>query len=547
MKYFALGLLACVGMSSCSSSDDFTGDGGQNGGATASTSYLAVNILNTGSTGSRAFSDGEADENDISELRFYLFDEGGAAHTLANGKSYVTPTYTVGSNPTGGNVEEIGTAILSLEGIPQSIVAVANGTDLADTYTLTGLQAATTSAYKNASGDFTMSNSVYADKADGSGSKICAVSVSGHVASSQEAAKATPVDIYIERLAAKVKVTFPSSDGWTTIGDKPAYLLSGTAGDAGAVYAQIQGWDLVYVPNKENVLKDIEATWKNDDLGYNGTTPWTSADYHRSYWAKMPASMTTNDFAKAFTPTGITNTAPVYTLENTSENNKTQLLVAVKLVDKDGKPSPRYVYLTEEYDSETAVLTQMLSVFTNAQHQTYYVKTSSEDTENNYTSLAPSDLKFVSGASLDDAAHSYRAYAQLKTPFAAAMEGEKENLYTKSEDGKYEKVADLATINNALKKDYYAQIWKDGWCYYTSTIQHDGSDGKTAAYGVVRNHVYDITVKKISGWGTPVYTPEQGTEQIPYPVIPEDDNSYVSTNINILSWKVVSKDVTLGQ
>ena len=50
-KYLALSLLACVGMASCSDSDNLVGGDGQ--GSATSTSYLAVNIMNVGNTGSR--------------------------------------------------------------------------------------------------------------------------------------------------------------------------------------------------------------------------------------------------------------------------------------------------------------------------------------------------------------------------------------------------------------------------------------------------------------------------------------------------------------
>lgn len=545
MKYFALGLLACVGMSSCSSSDDFTGDGGQNGGATASTSYLAVNILNTGSTGVRAdggYENGSEAENKIANIRFYLFKEDGSAYTVSGGDSYVSPTYTTASNPdTGGNVEEISNAVLVIEGSqstpPASMVAVANGTGLSGSYSLTALKAVLASDYKDGSGDFTMSNSVYAD----GGKEIDAVSVEGHVTNSAESAKANPVDIYIERLAAKVKVDF-SGDGWYTVGDKPAYLLSGTAGNDDAVYAQVQGWTLVSVPSHTYLIKDIDPSWTNDDLGYSSASPWSSADYHRSFWAQMPASGVT--FNTKFTPSGITSTADQYTLENTSENNKTQLLVITKLVNKSGTAIPRYVYLGDEtsYTSENDILTEILSVFTSAQGKTYYIKTGSNEQETSYTSLAPTNLKFVSGSSLAGK-DSYRAYAQLNTPFSNAYSGEGEKLYTKDAEGKFEAVPDLTTINTALA-NHYAQIWTDGYSYYYNTVKHEGTTGKTAEYGVVRNHIYDITVTSITGFGTPVYDPSQ---EIDKPVTPSQDYSYLAARVNILSWKVVTKDVTLGQ
>ena len=57
------------------------------------------------------------------------------------------------------------------------------------------------------------------------------------------------------------------------------------------------------------------------------------------------------------------------------------------------------------------------------------------------------------------------------------------------------------------------------------------------------------------GLGTPVYypdgyKPEDSTPdipEIPDPVVPSDDETYLSAKINVLSWKIVNNDVTLGQ
>lgn len=542
-KYLALSLLACVGMASCSDSDNLVGGDGQ--GSATSTSYLAVNILNTGSTGSRAasYENGSEAENKIGDIRFYLFKANGDPYTLTGGKSYVSPTYSTGSNPTtGGNVEEIGDAVLVIDGAqtapPASMVAVANGTSLADSYSLSGLKEVLASDYKDGSGNFTMSNSVYVD----GGKEIDAISVEGHVTNSAESAKANPVDIYIERLAAKVKVSFKDATGanWKTIGGKPAYLLSGTDGGNDAVYAQVQGWTLVSTPGKTSLLKDIDPTWTNEALGYSSTSPWTSPDYHRSFWAEMPSGV---NFNSEFTPSAITSTTDQYTLENTSDNKKTQLLVITKLVDKDGNAVSRYVYLGDatSFTSESDILTEILSVFNTAQQTTYYIKTGSTEAAESYTSLAPTNLKFVSGASLGKA-DSYKAYAQLNTPFSGAATSEEEKLYTKNEEGNFEPVSDLTTINTALA-NYYAQIWKDGYSYYFTTVKHEGSTGKKAEFGIVRNHVYDITATEIKGYGTPIYKP---SEEIVTPVTPGDDYSYLAARVNILSWKVVSSDVTFG-
>ena len=65
-----------------------------------------------------------------------------------------------------------------------------------------------------------------------------------------------------------------------------------------------------------------------------------------------------------------------------------------------------------------------------------------------------------------------------------------------------------------------------------------------AKYGVVRNHVYKVNISDIVGMGTPVYDPDN--DEIT-PIVPSDEKSYLAAQINVLAWKVVGSDVTLGQ
>ena len=55
-------------------------------------------------------------------------------------------------------------------------------------------------ASTSALSDFVMSNSVYVN----TGEDVCASLVAGHIATSQETAMTKPVDLYVERVVAKV-------------------------------------------------------------------------------------------------------------------------------------------------------------------------------------------------------------------------------------------------------------------------------------------------------------------------------------------------------
>lgn len=526
-KYWALSLLACGGMLSCTSEDIV--DNGNNG--EKQLSYLAVNIKTTSDPGTRAddYENGTDAENAITKVRFYFFDADGNAFNVDGDKNYkdVKPG-EITSNPNGNNVEEVTDAMLVLENvkgaIPTSMVAIINPNMGDVNKSLSDLKAAADYSGTATSGNFVMSNSVYVD----GGNTVCETLVGPYLQNSQEKAEANPVDIYVERVLAKVTVDFQNADK-----DGNKYLVAGSADGEDAVYAEVKGWQVADYRNQSYLLKQISSSWTDTGLGI---TPWSSADYHRCFWATSTGTVT-NNYAWA----GITTPANgvVYTQENTpnaesdfsniTANDLTKVIVAVQLVDKNGQPKARYQYFGGEYVSEAAILNLIAPNF-----DMYYIKTG----ENTYRPISGTELKFVEGSKVGG--DSYKVYPQLTESFTAAAAGEESNLYTKSSDT-YSKVTDNTTVNTELKK-YYAQVWKDGMAYYYTTIKHLGTSG-VGQYGIVRNHVYKVSITDIQGYGTPVYNPDETID----PVTPADDASYLAAKINVLAWRVVSSNVTLGK
>ena len=86
------------------------------------------------------------------------------------------------------------------------------------------------------------------------------------------------------------------------------------------------------------------------------------------------------------------------------------------------------------------------------------------------------------------------------------------------------------------------QYWNGGRTYYYVELEHNSADAN-AAFGVVRNHSYKLTLDGIKGLGTPVPNPNK----VIIPEKPGDDHSetYISAKIQILSYRVVSQNVTL--
>lgn len=61
------------------------------------------------------------------------------------------------------------------------------------------------------------------------------------------------------------------------------------------------------------------------------------------------------------------------------------------------------------------------------------------------------------------------------------------------------------------------------------------------AYGVVRNHSYQVVINSVTGLGTPVYNPDDVID----PEQPKDEESYLAARIKVLSWRVVKSTVDL--
>lgn len=87
-----MSVLASLFMAGCSQ-DDIALDEGANGNGEANTSYLAVNLVSSDATLSRAasgFEDGSTAENKVTKVRFYFFNGiGGAVNVKLQGTSKV--------------------------------------------------------------------------------------------------------------------------------------------------------------------------------------------------------------------------------------------------------------------------------------------------------------------------------------------------------------------------------------------------------------------------------------------------------------------------
>lgn len=576
-------------VASCSSEDVAGGDAQNGKGAT---SFLAVNIQNVGSApasrtydqGGGTYEDGTDAESKITNVRFYFFNGDGTPYLLANndanGQSvnYLEKTVEKDGNDHGTTAETKTKAVLVLTGetkaVPASVIAVINP-DVLDqrtlhsgTMTLSELRtAATATKFYDDTKGFVMSNSVY----ESAGQDVCSTPVANNVFATSDEATKSPVDIYVERVNAKVNAKIDATykrDGETTaawskntegkyqikVGSIDVTTYEGNSKAEPTtktypVYAVVQGWQVADANGKAEVCKQISTSWYSGDLGI---TPWTTSDYHRCFWSKSvpfntgaveggnrPVNHKFNEINLSLSDEF--SSTPVYTLPNTpdkvitdpttSVNTLSKLIVAAKLVymDKDNTYKPAQVcqYRGQTLLGEEAVKKQLVSGF-----KQYFKKTTSNGSDV-YNSIEASDIAFKTVSNSSEV-KDYEVVATLASTVG--------DLYVKDGETTYKTVS-KDEVNAALAKETAQVRSTDGATYYYSPIKHLGTTGTLGEYGIVRNHSYQVTIQNIKGFGTPVYDPKKEID----PMIPSDDNTYLAASIKVLSWRVVSSKVDLDQ
>lgn len=578
MKISKLFPFTCVAlmMTACASDKEEIGGGTKPG---SDPQYLAVNIVNVGATpttrANADYENGTEAESKINKVRFYFFNGDGSPYLIKNpGIAGVTggdsknwleasPDDDTSTSGTPSHIEKITQTVLVINGVqsaaPAAIVAVVNpGTVDAENiqsngivrlselrYSAVGSKFYKKDASSGAVSDFVMSNSVYVN----AGEDVCASLVAGHVTTSAETAKAKPVDLYVERVVAKVKAdvdasAFEKGDG--TKWDKTKYGTKAPVGKSGDydVYAVIEGWGLANENGKAEVEKQVSKAWTDGILGFS---PWTTADYHRCFWETSVAFDAGAGGNQPVNPTFNQLKANIqdvlYTLPNTpgsavsnlKDNDLTKFAVAATLRYKDASNNWHNAEICR-YNGVSILGIDNLKRQVALTFSQYYTSTDGKT----YNQLSKDDIDFKNS---DGTTQQY-----LVTPTLAADPAGTKRYYTKTTSGTTPTFTEVkkATVLAAIEADK-AEIRKDGRAYYYVPIKHLGSKdalGKSTLgeYGIVRNHFYKITLTGIKGFGTPVYDPDQVVE----PVVPTYEDTYLAARVQVLQWRVVNQNASLG-
>ena len=563
--------------------------------ADGTASFLSVNLNAAGAMTKAAedtFEYGLATENAVNSVTFYFFKENGDPYVVQGVENWMSGQLDPDDWNTkpGGNQtqkpEELAPTLEKVSGmvlvikqhqdpndLPAKMVAILNGdpTVFNTSMSLSDLEDVVLNSLTY--GDyFTMSNSVYAGTENSQSVKINTTPITaanlfnaniepgqvgynppGTILTPGEegvpATGVTPVEIYVERVAVKVrvhgatgvdltKVPVMSADG------EGATQLKDAAGNA--VYMKVLGWDVTNNTDETYLLKDINPSWT--DLGF---TPWNNPAFFRSYWAKTTDEPLHNITFTALKGGKNLDPGYAYYFENTAaaaenngvdvnnngeynedglisgtKNQAPQLLVAAQLVDVNGKA----IDIAKWYGKLYTINGVKDAMVGTIDHRIFKV---TDDTGESIE-VAPitSDDVVFEQAAQGTAAKRYNVYVKVDSKKAAG--------YYVNETGQpytHEEVQDiLDTVDPA-------QMFKDGYTYYYTTIKHFGATGKPAEFGLVRNHCYDIAIENVVGFGTPVWN--EG--HVITPEKPTDETAVnLSARINILAWHIVSQDVTLG-
>ena len=569
IKGLLLGMFACAALASCTNDDIVENNVNDVINGERETS-VAVRLAFPQDGTSRAitthedFNNGELFEYNVEDVYFAFYSAGGKFLGYDE-KAKTDFSWTTNNN--GNNVTSKSAVTLKSEEEPASVVAIINcpselkGKDLKDLETELVMKKGTYDQWSQAgngkTGKFVMLNSTYMDE---NGNIVKATSIpADYMFNSEAEASSTSntkvLDIYVERLAAKVSVT------------EDAHMVTPTLenieGLKGYTF-EITGWGLNGTNKTVYPLKKLSTSYSEF-----ANVVWNNYSNHRSYWAEDPnysdgryisdADITkpegedsyqapTNASLNFYSWNQSTNESGAYDycLENTMTesllgNGKaiayTHLLVAAQ-VKKEGTAANLYKYKTKFY-IESGLKDLILNTIKNKYG---YKKAVTKDETTQYEDLVQADMVITN---TKEVAHITVANTVTlkKLKAGANNDGWK--------DGN--NVVDVTVEEKAAMEAYYgtATFYNGGRCYYYMPIKHfaelqESTSGKVTnmfkfgAIGVVRNHWYNLNITKIMNMGEPVYDPDA-------PIVPKDEEDkewFLQAQLNILAWnKMPQQDV----
>lgn len=536
-------MFVCTALCACSNDESgiipddtpnvFTGD----------EAYINVRLADAG-TLTRAQEGGfeyGINEQSVKNAYFYFYDVDGAFVTQGNAWAGGNASTTTPA----GNIEFVSNNVVVLKGLdkkdyPKYVVTVLNKpTNFVYGKTLDEMQ--TVLADNNAEGIyypektnnvttnyFTMSTTSYTDT---NRTKYFVTEVKEDNFSLEPitdvSAISNAVTVYVERLAAKVTLNVSNELPKDVNGRYPIKVtVAGEDNSAGSgniasedLYVELLGWKLNATAKKSYMVKNIDATWADNDLGFTWNRP---IDY-RSHWGKsfnyglsgypenaagVPANSTYLNYVDLENDLTALGT-PAYCAENTNTNTivtgnfpsaTTSVLLKAKICDASGNALDlvRYNGVLFKQDSFLEYVLNVLK--TKNQLNMWYEDGQDDGGNTKYTQIGK---EYVKLENMGD--------GKVKVVFTNENET---SLYT--EDGSNSSDQIIAALNdNLAAASADAIAYNGGSMYYNIPIEHlnngDIANGTIpeAKYGVVRNHHYVVTIDKLENIGKGIFDEDE--------------------------------------
>lgn len=551
MKKMLFVALAALGFVACNNDLD---EGNNVHSGEVENSYIAIN-LNAADNSTRAegegydYQEGDAAERKVNSAYFFFFNADGSAFPVTATSGPATAPATGGVNWVSAvltnkgeempNVSDVKNAVLVLStyvgNYPSQMVAVLNWAPTAgEAYSLEQLHAAT--GIQNTEGNFVMSNAVYSD---GTKAVVGTPITASNIFKDEENAKANPVTIYVERIAAKVTVTAKNDVTDNRFKVTKPVTIGGSNKD---VYVQVKGWSLHNDFNQSYLLKHVDLTkWTDNNLGFT----WNDAPWHRCYWAEsLPFSeIAENTFPTTFSLAMGNNTNVLagtyaentytyvgentnYTLTDASECTK--IILKAELQEKKDDDTYQPLALARWYSTYYAGEADLRTAVASTIKFQYYWW---DEANNKRVTIGPDDLQIV------------EVEGTNTVKFQLSTSAQEESWFTKS--GETYTAKTPTEMNELLGGIEKAVYYKSGETLYSVDIAHLGyklEGDQLGDYGVVRNHIYNVVINSFGGFGSPVYIP---TGNLDYPDDPTTTGDYVSAEVRVLSWRLVSQEVNV--
>lgn len=416
-------------------------------------------------------------------------------------------------------------------------------------------------------GKFTMTNSVYVDgKNIVNATPIAASSVK----ETKEEALKTPVQIYVEREVAKVNMKAKEGLKQTAEGKicfetpNAESVLDGVKVSTRIV---VDGWAANAFNTTSYLVKDVPASW----LVTNPFANWYDEAAKRTFWAQDPNYSGSEEYVFGRTPEDEPGTyknvkylswndaaqnkvdSYNYMYENTTDkasarvnggelaNVPTILIAAHVETAKTGADWERqdiYKFGGLFYTNKSLKNYAAEQILKGKLHWEY---TTAEGLKT--ASVLPDQVKSKIVANVADNSGSVKVEVEALTAPAEGAKLMKEGEpASEIESANWAKtVEDILNGENGFniaKKELVC--FKNGMCYYQVPIKHNQT-AEDVAYGTVRNHIYELTLSKIAKIGNPVFNPEEKLVLIPG----EEKNYYVSAELKVLKWRVITQDVVI--